>query len=453
MNRRPAILFRADAGHRIGFGHVARLAALIEELAALGPHGADPIVMFDGDPELASWLANYGIIANAGQVGRRLARPAAAPPLRLPVNENAITSATRRPPSVPIQIVADPDDTIENPPDERTVESPPVRGAATPSEEWVTHATLRPWTTEEAIAVAVDSDEWVPHATLRPWTTEDVVEAAIAGNVRAVVIDGPALAEQLVPALDARGVRTVVLDDRGDCELPIDLVINHNHHAPALAAGYPRARRLLLGRKYLMLRRTIRRLGRGACITRRDARLASGVVTGDRLRVVVSFGGSDPVGATQRTLRLLPHDRPLHVIAIAGPGFREGEALYTAGLAAQAAGHTVEIIEAPDEPGAQFVTADAAICSAGGTLGELAYLGCPAFACAIVPDQIAGARIQAYEGLIAGGGVWAELSDDRLRAELHAFLTNDPRRDELARRALATTDAEGPRRILTDLLG
>lgn len=417
MIRRPAILFRADAGHRMGFGHVARLAALIEELAALGPHGADPIVMFDGDPELASWLANYGIIANAEQIDRVLPRPA-APALRLPVNENATTSATRRPVSAPLPMLGDD----------------------------LGDRTLR--------QLATSTDEWVPVATLRPWTTEEVIAAAVDPHVRAVVIDGPALAEALVPALDARGVRTVVLDDRGDCALPIDLVINHNHHAPALAAGYPKARRLLLGRKYLMLRRTLRRLGRGACITRRLDRLAAGM-DGDnnRLRVVVSFGGSDPVGATTRTMQLLPRDRPLHVIAIAGPGFRDADGLYAAGLAAKAAGHTVEIFEAPDEPGATFVTADAAICSAGGTLGELAYLGCPAFACAIVPDQIAGARIQAYEGLIAGGGVWSELSDDRLRADLRTFLTDDARRDALAKRALATTDADGPRRILTDLLG
>lgn len=414
MIRRPAILFRADAGHRIGFGHVARLATLIEELAALGSHGADPIVMFDGDCELASWLANYGIIADVEPVGHGLPGPAIAPALHLPVNENATTSATRRPGYAP-------------------------RPSFTESMDFVDRVAL---------------DALVPKATLRAWTTQDVIAAATDPCVRAVVIDGPPLAEALVPALDARGVRTVVLDDRGDCPLPIDLVINHNHHAPALAAGYPKARRLLLGRKYLMLRRTIRRLGRGACITRRAGHLAAGT-TGDpeRLRVVVTFGGSDPVGATTRTMQLLPRDRPLHVIAIAGPGFRDADALYAAGHAAKAAGHTVEIVEAPDEPGAIFVTADAAICSAGGTLGELAYLGCPAFACAIVADQIAGARIQAYEGLIAGGGVWSELSDDRLRVDLRAFLTDDARRDALARRALATTDADGPRRILTDLLG
>ncbi|HEX8108250.1 MAG TPA: hypothetical protein VF516_11010, partial [Kofleriaceae bacterium] len=50
-----------------------------------------------------------------------------------------------------------------------------------------------------------------------------------------------------------------------------------------------------------------------------------------------------------------------------------------------------------------FVTADAAVCAAGSTLAELAYLGCPALGFAIVPDQVLPATSQARGGLIAGG--------------------------------------------------
>ncbi|HEX4418964.1 MAG TPA: hypothetical protein VH165_13725 [Kofleriaceae bacterium] len=419
MTRRPALLFRADASHGIGFGHVARLASLIEELAALGPHGADPIAMFGGESTLVGWLANYGILATTDPFAT-----AAPTALHLPVNEN---SAGRRASTATEHLgISDRDRSADRSVDrDRTGERTPIRRFAT-------------------------SDDLTPSvAAIRSWTTDDVIAAASDSNVRAVVIDGPPLAEALVPALDARGIRTIVLDDRGDCMLPADLVINHNHHAPGLAGSYPKARRLLLGRKYLMLRRTLRRLGRGACFAGRSVTRASAA----RLRVAISFGGSDPVGATVRTLRMLPSDRPLHVVAIAGPGFRDGDALYAAAYAAIANGHSVEIVEAPDEPGEVFATAHAAICSAGGTLGELAYLGCPAFACAITPDQIIGARVQVLEGLIAGGGNWAELSDDKLRAELRTFLADDARRNELAARALATTDGEGPRRILTDLLG
>jgi spore coat polysaccharide biosynthesis predicted glycosyltransferase SpsG len=277
----------------------------------------------------------------------------------------------------------------------------------------------------------------------RPWTTADVLAAAQAPHVRAVVIDGPPLAGALAPVLAAHRIRTVVIDDRGDLALPLDTVVNHNFHAPTLAATYPTARLRLLGRRYLMLRRAIRRYTRGSCRPRVAA----------RLRVVVTFGGSDPVGATARALRLIPPDRPLDLVVIAGPGFRDDEAVRLAARAATTAGHIVELVHAPEDTGGLFVSADAAICSAGGTLGELAYLGCPAIAFAIVPDQVPAAYAQARSGLVAGGHTWSDTDDDALRAELLAFLTDDARRRDLRQHALATADSGGARRIVAEALG
>jgi len=357
---RSTVVFRADASHAVGLGHVARLSALIEELtpggassSMAGPSssmagasssmaGPTPIAMIGGDPALAPWLHRHGI-------------------------------------------ATDP----------------------------------------------------------RPWSTADVLAAAADPCVRAVVIDGAPLADALVPALAARAIRCVVIDDRGTLALPIDTVVNHNFHAPALAASYPTARLRLLGRPYLMLRRAIRRYPRGSCRPR----------TAARLRVVVTFGGSDPVGATARALRLIPPDRPLDLIVIAGPGFRDAGALQLAARAATGAGHIVDLVHAPDDTGALFVAADAAICAAGGTLGELAYLGCPALAFAIVPDQVAGARAQVRGGLIAGGLTWSETGDAALREALRGFLGDGQARDDQRQRALATADGGGARRIIAEALG
>jgi spore coat polysaccharide biosynthesis predicted glycosyltransferase SpsG len=258
-----------------------------------------------------------------------------------------------------------------------------------------------------------------------------------------VVIDGPALAGALAPVLVDRGVRTVVVDDRGGVALAVDAVVNHNVHAPSLAASYPAARVRLLGRRYLMLRHAVRRHPHGAC--------RPGSAT--RPRVIVTFGGSDPVGATARTLRLFPADRATELCVIAGPGLRDLADLRAAAAAARAAGHAVELLCAPDDPARLFVGADAAICSAGGTLGELAYLGCPALAFAIAPDQIAGARAQASAGLIAGGDDWSELDDDALRSHLCSFMLHDAGRHDLRQRALATADGTGARRIVSEALG
>ncbi|MBL0218110.1 MAG: hypothetical protein IPQ07_30045 [Myxococcales bacterium] len=333
------ILFRADASHAIGFGHVARVCALIEEASSAGLH---PIAMFAGDA-----------------------------------------------------------------------------------------VAIRAWASDRKLAVDV-----------REWTSTMVMRAAEDTRVRAVVVDGPGLAAELVPKLPPR-VRAIVIDDAGKCALPAAAVVNHNFHAPELAATYPGAQVRLLGRQYLMLRRDIRRFTRGSCRPR----------AGARLRVLVTFGGSDPVGATVRTLGLIPPDRPLELVVIAGPGFRGEEELREAVAIATAAGHTVDVRRGPQDPGELFVSADAAICSAGGTLGELAFLGCPAIAYAIVADQVIPARRQVREGLISGGRRWEETDDDTLRSDLLAFLLGDRLRLEQRQRALATADGDGPRRILEAIAG
>ena len=173
---------------------------------------------------------------------------------------------------------------------------------------------------------------------------------------------------------------------------------------------------------------------------------------GQRLRVIVSFGGSDPVNATARTLRLRPPDRPVELVVIAGPGYRGEEDLRESIALAKDAGHVVDLRRSPDDPGALFVSADAAVCSAGGTLGELAYLGCPALSYAIVHDQIIPARQQVREGLIAGGRTWMETDDDTIRSELLAFVLDDQGRREQRQRALATADSEGARRVVEEAI-
>ena len=335
---RPAILFRADASHGIGLGHVARICALIEEID-LG--AIEPIVMFGGDHAIAAWSRKQGL-----------------------------------------------------------------------------------------------------YAEVRPWTTGDVLAAAARPGVRAAVIDGPELAAALIPPLAERGIRTVAIDDHGHCALPVDTVINHNFHAPALAASYVHARQRLLGRDYLLLRRAIRRYTRGSCRPRDTP----------RLRVVVSFGGSDPVGATARVVRLVPSARPLDLLVITGPGYRDNRALHAAAKIAAAAGHSIEVRHDPADPAALFIAADAAICSAGGTLGELAYLGCPALGFAIARGQIPTARSQARSGLIAGGRSLSETDDDTVRAELSAFLLGDHHRREQRDRAVATADDLGARRVVAAAL-
>lgn len=334
------IAVRADAGHAIGFGHIARVCAIVEEIEA---RGVRPLLLFGGDGEhVARWLADRGV-----------------------------------------------------------------------------------------------------HVAIDHWTAMATAHVLEERRIDAVIVDGPAIADALVPELGRRQARTrtLVIDDRGT-PLACDAIVNHNVHAPAIANKYPGAKQLLLGRRYMMLRNEIRRFTRGSCRPN----------PGARLRVVVTFGGSDPLNATARVLGQLVADRPLELVVLLGPGYRDDGALASSVARLAQAGHTVDIRRSPENAAELFVSADCAIASAGGTLGELAYLGCPAIAYAIVADQVQPARQQVREGLVFGGRTLAETDDTTLAAELQIFLQDDAGRAAQRQRALATADAEGTKRVVEELL-
>jgi spore coat polysaccharide biosynthesis predicted glycosyltransferase SpsG len=268
--------------------------------------------------------------------------------------------------------------------------------------------------------------------------------AAAAAGVSVVVIDGPALAP-LCDAIADRGgapMCSVIVDDTGACPPTAAAVVNHNAHAHTLAARYPASAVQLLGRHYLLLRRAIAAAGHGAC---------RAPAPGAALRHALVFGGSDPTGGTARVLAAMPRGRPLELVALLGPGFGgagAGSAIAAAAAIAAARGHRVELHHGPPDPGALLASCHAAVSAAGGTLGELAYLGCPALAFAVAADQRAPADHLRAAGLIAGGQDLAAQTATALADALGAFLADDAGRAAQRERALATVDGGGARRTL-----
>lgn len=335
----PRLILRADAGHRLGSGHVMRLAALAE--AARDAGGAARLLI-GGEP--------------AASVAALLARGLDA---------------------VAVEPGADP-------------------------------------TTISAHADALAAD--------------------------AIVLDGPHFDPAWVAALSATGRIVASLDDRGVAPLPTPVVVNPGYGAAALADRYPAAAVHLLGRRYHLLRRELRALAHG------------GPPPGDPVeRLLVTMGGSDPVGATARVVGAVP-GAGLDLIVILGPGYRDHAALAVARAVARGRGHRVTLVENPAAVGPVLADCDLAISAAGGTLAELAYLGRPTYAVAIVADQLDVAARQAAAGLVAGGAPLADLDDAQLADDLAALLADGARRRDLAAAAAATIDGDGPARVLAALV-
>jgi spore coat polysaccharide biosynthesis predicted glycosyltransferase SpsG len=254
-----------------------------------------------------------------------------------------------------------------------------------------------------------------------------------------VVLDGPHFDHRWIAALaDAR--RTLAsLDDRGVAPLPTPVVINPGFGAEALADRYPAARQRLLGRRYHLLRREFRALPPGGAPLADDVR-----------RIVVTMGGSDPVGATEAVMiQLAGAGREL--VVVRGPGFRNHAAVELAATVVRARGGAVIFVDDPPSLAPVLADCDAAVSAAGGTLTELAYLGRPTYAIAIVDDQVDVAARLARAGLVAGGNALAAMSPVGLGVQLLQFLDDAAGRRALAAAAAATVDGFGHVRILAAL--
>jgi spore coat polysaccharide biosynthesis predicted glycosyltransferase SpsG len=169
------------------------------------------------------------------------------------------------------------------------------------------------------------------------------------------------------------------------------------------------------------------------------------------LKVLVSFGGSDPLGATPRAVRAVVGAAPARIVVVAGAGFRHREELEAAIVLACSAGHVVDYRGPVADMAGLMAGCDVAICGAGGTLAELAYLGRPAAAYAVAPDQVEIAAAQAAAGLVHGGIDLATAEKDALAASVQAFLGDAGRRAEIAARAARTVDGRGAERIVAAL--
>ena len=276
-----------------------------------------------------------------------------------------------------------------------------------------------------------------------PLAGDDAATLRAAGELEAdaIVLDGPHFDRGWVGELVASGRAVASLDDRGLAPLPTDVIINPGFGAEALADHYPAATRLLLGRRHHLLRREFRALRHGGAPLSARVR-----------RVLVTMGGSDPVGATARVLAAVP-GRDLELVVVLGPGFRDHRSLSAPIAAARARGHRVVLVENPPSPAEVLAACDVAISAAGGTLAELAYLGRPTYAVAIVDDQIALAARQLAAGLVAGGQPLTTLTNETLTADLDALLADGRLRATLAASSAATIDGRGPARILSALTG
>jgi len=168
-------------------------------------------------------------------------------------------------------------------------------------------------------------------------------------------------------------------------------------------------------------------------------------------KILVTAGGSDPVGLTEFFLDVLdPIHDPLEIRIVIGPGFRSSQAK-TIASRAERMPHNTELVNAPENLADEIFRADLALSASGLTKYELAFAGTPSVLLSIDENHDIANRPFAALGSCVDAGRFDAANPVAVR-DLVATLIRDPvHRRIMATAGPAAIDGRGTQRLL-DLL-
>ncbi|MGE0432705.1 MAG: UDP-2,4-diacetamido-2,4,6-trideoxy-beta-L-altropyranose hydrolase [Planctomycetota bacterium] len=252
-----------------------------------------------------------------------------------------------------------------------------------------------------------------------------------------VVLDGYLYGVQFTQQLMDAVPRLLRVDDNGESVAPpATMLLNGNLHASA--AMYPSGRfEVLAGPAYALLRDEFREHCGRPRVARDPAQ-----------NVLITFGGSDPLGLTDRayvSLLRAQAGRGLCVQIIRGGAERAATD--------DAPGESrVSVVRAATDMAARMAWADVAITAAGVTSTELLAVGTPAIQVITADNQrrIAAAMQQAGASILLGEA--RDVTADSFVGPLLALLDDAPRRQRMIDAGRQLVDGRGPDRVVAAML-
>ncbi len=229
----------------------------------------------------------------------------------------------------------------------------------------------------------------------------------------------------------------LVIDDMAHLErYAADIVLNQNLHAAALQYTCEADCRLLLGPRYVLLRREF--IERQTF--RRDIRASA-------RRILITLGGVDPSNAIFRVLQALQkvEGNDLEIRVVVGKSTSRHGQLEE--IADRSPFDTQLVID-PARMSDLMAWADLAISAGGSTCWELAFMGLPNVVVVLSDNQRPIAEHLEAEGVSVNLGWHENLRADELVRAVTSLLGNAGRRTEMARRGQALVDGKGAARVL-----
>lgn len=268
------------------------------------------------------------------------------------------------------------------------------------------------------------------------------VKLAQKRNVSWVVVDGYQFGEDYQKAIKDANLRLLFLDDYGHARrYRADIVLDQNLGAQAgdYAARQPETR-LLVGKRYVMLRREFLRWKNWRRKIPAVAR-----------KVLVTVGGGDGANTTTKVIAALDRLKleNLEVKVVVGHSNPHFESLKSA---VRNKRHTFHLERSVPDISELMAWADAAVSGGGCTCRELAYMRVPSAVLTVAPNQRPAVKALVRHKAVLGLGPSHSCDSATMAERLLSFLSNQRLRLELARRGRTITDGLGARRVARLLL-
>lgn len=268
--------------------------------------------------------------------------------------------------------------------------------------------------------------------------TEETGEILRDENPGWLVLDGYQFDAGYQKAVKEAGYRLLVIDDYAHLpQYHADIVLNQNFGAERYNYRAEPYTKLLLGTKYVLLRREFLKYKNFKRIIPKVAK-----------KVLVTLGGADPGNNTLDVLRAANGiDATLDVKVVIGAGNPHYTSIKDE---AEGSRHDIEILRDVGDMAPLMAWADVAVSAGGTTVWEVAFMGLPALLCIVAENQEGAVNAMADEGYVTAGWI-NESSAAELGNLLEQLLYGKELREAIKEKGRQIVDGNGAKRVIEEM--
>ncbi len=254
-----------------------------------------------------------------------------------------------------------------------------------------------------------------------------------------LVLDGYHFTPDCQKAIRDAGIHLLVIDDMNHLShYHADILLNQNIHAPELNYSCDEDTILLLGTRYVLLRREF--------LKYKDFKRT---IPKKAKNILVTLGGADPDNVTLKVIKALNliGDPDIEVKVVAGPSNPHIESLRRELALSPFPFHLLQSVNNMHE---LMTWADVAVSAGGSTCWEMAFLGLPNMILYIAENQRPIAEKLHETGAVLSLGWGQKLSINAIAENLVHLLASLEHRNGYSTRSREIVDGRGPERLFRE---